>query len=77
MWTGTPGCIAAGGIATVTLETGAGAARHVRRAADELSDDDALVLFTSGTTDQARMVPLTHANVAASSTGHMQELDGT
>ena len=61
--------IAAGGIATVTLETGAGAARHVRRAADELSDDDALVLFTSGTTDQARMVPLTHANVAASVRG--------
>ena len=28
--------------------------------------DDALVLFTSGTTDQAKMVPLTHANVAAS-----------
>jgi acyl-CoA synthetase (AMP-forming)/AMP-acid ligase II len=31
-----------------------------------LSDDDALVLFTSGTTDRAKMVPLTNANIAAS-----------
>ena len=38
----------------------------VRGAVDDLSDDDALVLFTSGTTDQAKMVPLTHANLAAS-----------
>ena len=49
-----------------TLEIGAGLVRHVRGAVDDLSDDDALVLFTSGTTDQAKMVPLTHANVAAS-----------
>ncbi|MFF3754749.1 AMP-binding protein [Streptomyces sp. NPDC002018] len=35
----------------------------------ELSGDDALVLFTSGTTDRAKMVPLTHANVAASVRG--------
>jgi acyl-CoA synthetase (AMP-forming)/AMP-acid ligase II len=61
--------IADAGIATVTLETGAGGAQHVRGAANELSDDDALVLFTSGTTDQAKMVPLTHANVAASVRG--------
>lgn len=32
----------------------------------ELSERDALVLFTSGTTAQAKMVPLTHENVAAS-----------
>ena len=58
--------VAAGGIATATLEIGAGLERQVRGAVDDLSDDDALVLFTSGTTDQAKMVPLTHANVAAS-----------
>jgi acyl-CoA synthetase (AMP-forming)/AMP-acid ligase II len=58
--------IAAGGIATATLETGGGLVERVGDAIDDLSDDDALVLFTSGTTDQAKMVPLTHANVAAS-----------
>ena len=51
------------------VETGAGRPRHGRGAADELSDDDALVLFTSGTTDRAKMVPLTHANLAASVRG--------
>ena len=61
--------IAAGGIATATLETGTGAVRPVRGAADDLSQHDALVLFTSGTTDRAKMVPLTHANVAASVQG--------
>jgi acyl-CoA synthetase (AMP-forming)/AMP-acid ligase II len=61
--------IAVGGIATATLETGAGTSGRVRGAAHELSDDDAIVLFTSGTTDQAKMVPLTHANVAASVRG--------
>ena len=61
--------IASGRIPTVTLDTRGGAVRHVRPATDELSDDDALVLFTSGTTDQAKMVPLTHANVAASVRG--------
>jgi acyl-CoA synthetase (AMP-forming)/AMP-acid ligase II len=60
--------VAAGRI-TAALETGAGAARRVWGAAHELSDDDALVLFTSGTTDRAKMVPLTHANVAASVRG--------
>ncbi len=55
-----------GGIATATLEMGAGLERHDRGAVDDLSGDDALVLFTWGTTDQAKMVPLTHANLAAS-----------
>ena len=55
--------------ATATLETGADAVRPIRGAAYELSDDDALVLFTAGTTDRAKMVPLTHANVAASVQG--------
>lgn len=54
------------GTATATLETGARAVRQVRGAAHELLSHDALVLFTAGTTDQAKMVPLTHANVAAS-----------
>jgi acyl-CoA synthetase (AMP-forming)/AMP-acid ligase II len=55
--------------ATATLETSADAVRPVRGAASELSDDHALVLFTAGTTDRAKMVPLTHANVAASVQG--------
>ena len=42
---------------------------QLRGAAAELSNADALVLFTSGTTDRAKMVPLTHANVAASVRG--------
>jgi acyl-CoA synthetase (AMP-forming)/AMP-acid ligase II len=58
--------ISAGRTAITTVETGAESVQHVRGAAHLLSDDDALVLFTSGTTDQAKMVPLTHANVAAS-----------
>ena len=41
--------IAAGGIATATLEMGAGLERHGRGAVDDLSGDDALVLFTSAT----------------------------
>lgn len=57
------------GIATATLDIGAGALRQGRGAAGQLSDHDALVLFTSGTTAQAKMVPLTHANVAASVQG--------
>ncbi len=61
--------ISRAGTATATLETGARAVRHVRGAAHELSDHDALVLFTAGTTDRAKMVPLTHANVAASVRG--------
>jgi acyl-CoA synthetase (AMP-forming)/AMP-acid ligase II len=57
------------GTATATLDTGARVERHVRGAACELSGLDALVLFTAGTTDRAKMVPLTHANVAASVQG--------
>jgi acyl-CoA synthetase (AMP-forming)/AMP-acid ligase II len=53
--------------ATVVIETGTRLVRHAARgAAHELTHDDALVLFTSGTTNSAKMVPLTHANVAAS-----------
>ncbi|MGW2562413.1 FadD7 family fatty acid--CoA ligase [Streptomyces sp. NPDC001514] len=58
-----------GGTATAALGTGAPVVRRVRGAAHELSSHDALVLFTAGTTDQAKMVPLTHANVAASVQG--------
>jgi acyl-CoA synthetase (AMP-forming)/AMP-acid ligase II len=61
--------LADGGTATATLDTGAPVARRLRGAAAELSDRDALVLFTAGTTDRAKMVPLTHANVAASVRG--------
>ncbi|MEV0040316.1 FadD7 family fatty acid--CoA ligase [Streptomyces sp. NPDC050804] len=65
------------GTATAALETdGAGGGargvrdvRDVRGAGDGPTGDDALVLFTSGTTDRAKMVPLTHANVAASVRG--------
>ncbi|MCI2415919.1 FadD7 family fatty acid--CoA ligase [Saccharopolyspora sp. K220] len=52
--------------ATSELDASPHAVRNVRGAAHELSDRDALVLFTAGTTDQAKMVPLSHANVAAS-----------
>ncbi|MCX5253264.1 FadD7 family fatty acid--CoA ligase [Streptomyces canus] len=54
------------GTAAVVLEPGVCEVSQVGGAAGELSDRDALVLFTAGTTDRAKMVPLTHANVAAS-----------
>ena len=54
------------GTAAVTFTPGADPAPDVVGAADELSVRDALVLFTAGTSERARMVPLTHANVAAS-----------
>ncbi|MFF7277514.1 FadD7 family fatty acid--CoA ligase [Streptomyces griseorubiginosus] len=54
------------GTATVVLETSACGVPHVTAASAELSERDALVLFTAGTTARAKMVPLTHANVAAS-----------
>jgi len=49
----------------VTLDAKSGA-RQRREPKTGLSERDALVLFTSGTTAQAKMVPLTHENVAAS-----------
>jgi acyl-CoA synthetase (AMP-forming)/AMP-acid ligase II len=58
--------ISPAGAATAVLDTGARVVRQVRGGGHELSGDDALVLFTAGTSDQAKMVPLTHANVAAS-----------
>ncbi|MDN3029701.1 FadD7 family fatty acid--CoA ligase [Streptomyces sp. S.PB5] len=54
------------GTASVALESGAPAPPEARGAASELTEQDALVLFTAGTSDRAKMVPLTHANVAAS-----------
>ena len=57
------------GTPTAALGTGARAARRTRDVDREISDQDALILFTAGTTDQAKMVPLTHANVAASVRG--------
>ncbi|MFB7269260.1 FadD7 family fatty acid--CoA ligase [Streptomyces sp. NPDC056244] len=54
------------GTATATLDTGTPAPRDVPATSEALTAQDALVLFTSGTTDRAKMVPLTHANVAAS-----------
>jgi acyl-CoA synthetase (AMP-forming)/AMP-acid ligase II len=54
------------GAAAVTLEAGAPSAAHVSAAATELTERDALVLFTAGTTDRAKMVPLTHVGVGAS-----------
>ncbi|MET8135424.1 FadD7 family fatty acid--CoA ligase [Streptomyces sp. NPDC005251] len=56
------------GTASVVLDTGA-PTRQVRSAARELLPDDALVLYTAGTTGRARTVPLTNANVAASVRG--------
>jgi acyl-CoA synthetase (AMP-forming)/AMP-acid ligase II len=52
------------GTADLALEPGI--VPQVRGAADELSHRDALVLFTAGTSGRAKMVPITHANVAAS-----------
>ncbi|MDX3078100.1 FadD7 family fatty acid--CoA ligase [Streptomyces sp. MI02-7b] len=58
------------GTASAALNADAPApATAARGAARELTVGDALVLFTAGTTDQAKMVPLTHANVAASVRG--------
>ncbi|MER5760507.1 FadD7 family fatty acid--CoA ligase [Streptomyces sp. NPDC002082] len=57
------------GTATVSLDTGTPPVRRAGGAAGGLSDRDALVLFTAGTTAGAKMVPLTHANVAASVRG--------
>jgi acyl-CoA synthetase (AMP-forming)/AMP-acid ligase II len=58
--------VSAAGTATVVLETSTCGDRQGAAAAGELSERGALVLFTAGTTARAKMVPLTHANVAAS-----------
>lgn len=55
-----------GSAPAVVLEPPLGAAKRLPGARYAFSDRDAVVLFTSGTTDQAKMVPLTHANLAAS-----------
>ncbi|WP_329184721.1 FadD7 family fatty acid--CoA ligase [Actinacidiphila glaucinigra] len=57
------------GTATAALDTGAGAPAAAGGAAGELGAQDALVLFTAGTTDRAKMVPLTHGAVAAAVRG--------
>lgn len=57
------------GTATLALDTGTPPAGPGLGAAGGLSAEDALVLFTAGTTAGAKMVPLTHANVAASVRG--------
>jgi acyl-CoA synthetase (AMP-forming)/AMP-acid ligase II len=57
--------VASGRTPTATLDTNSGALRR-REPKSGLSERDALVLFTSGTTARAKMVPLTHENVAAS-----------
>ena len=57
--------IAASGTPTASLDTAAGAVRHPSPA-PLYTDDDALVLFTSGTTDRPKMVHLTQTNIAAS-----------
>ncbi|MEU6357072.1 FadD7 family fatty acid--CoA ligase [Streptomyces sp. NPDC047072] len=54
------------GTAAVALGPGVGELPRSTGVAGELTAEDALVLFTAGTTDRAKMVPLTHANVAAS-----------
>jgi acyl-CoA synthetase (AMP-forming)/AMP-acid ligase II len=54
------------GAAAVVLEPGPCDVPQGAGASGELSERDALVLFTAGTTDRAKMVPLTHENVAAS-----------
>jgi acyl-CoA synthetase (AMP-forming)/AMP-acid ligase II len=57
--------VAADTTQTVTLDATSGLLRR-REPKTGLSERDALVLFTSGTTAQAKMVPLTHESVAAS-----------
>ncbi|MFF0018871.1 FadD7 family fatty acid--CoA ligase [Streptomyces sp. NPDC005374] len=58
--------VSGAGTATVVLAPGTCRIPQRQGASRELSERDALVLFTAGTTDRAKMVPLTHANVAAS-----------
>ncbi|HEX4253058.1 MAG TPA: FadD7 family fatty acid--CoA ligase [Pseudonocardia sp.] len=57
------------GTPAVQLAAGTPPAQPGQETAGLLSAEDAVVLFTAGTTDRAKMVPLTHANVAASIRG--------
>lgn len=57
------------GAATATLDMTAAAVRRAQRVDRGLTAQDALILFTAGTTDRAKMVPLTHANVTAAVQG--------
>jgi acyl-CoA synthetase (AMP-forming)/AMP-acid ligase II len=56
-------------IATVKVETGGRATRDVCGGARSELTDDALVMFSSGTTGAPKMIPLMNANVAASVAG--------
>ncbi|MFC8679814.1 FadD7 family fatty acid--CoA ligase [Streptomyces griseorubiginosus] len=58
--------VSGAGTTTVALDASACGEHQGTAASAELSERDALVLFTAGTTARAKMVPLTHANVAAS-----------
>ncbi|MEU7041312.1 FadD7 family fatty acid--CoA ligase [Streptomyces varsoviensis] len=58
--------VSGAGTATAALDITAPPAPAGTGASGELSAGDALVLFTAGTTDRAKMVPLTRANAAAS-----------
>jgi acyl-CoA synthetase (AMP-forming)/AMP-acid ligase II len=58
-------CASASSTLAVALDAEPGALRRPKPKSG-LSQRDAIVLFTSGTTAQPKMVPLTHENVAAS-----------
>ncbi|MFE4664470.1 AMP-binding protein [Streptomyces sp. NPDC056716] len=65
LWPVTVEVLPGAGSGTVALDAGKRAAPGGGGAAGELTPADALVLSTAGTTGQAKLVPLTHANVAA------------
>lgn len=57
--------VASGAPCMVTLDTTRAPLGLYGTPAPGLAPDDALILSTAGTTDRARLVPLTHGNVAA------------
>ncbi|MFE2042071.1 FadD7 family fatty acid--CoA ligase [Streptomyces sp. NPDC059477] len=65
VWPVTVEVLPGAGSGTVVLDAGKRAAPGGGGAAGELTPADALVLSTAGTTGQAKLVPLTRANVAA------------